>query len=122
MVKVGYSLSEYNWSSVLIVLPEKMDPEAFDFALAMQGEIDWLVQLGVIDGLDPQKIPQITRDLAPGIRLFTQGMVLSYLNCFTPDNCVRCGGAAAYTELPPENLVETSVKIGLWAKLKALFR
>jgi len=35
MAKVGFSPSGYDWRSVLIVLPEEMDPEAFDFASAM---------------------------------------------------------------------------------------
>ncbi len=122
MVKVGYCVPEYNWISVLVVLPEEMDPKAFDFASAMREELNWLVELGVITGLDPQQIPDMTRDLAPGVRFFSQGMILSYLNCFTPDDCVRCQGGTAYTKLPPESMVKTSVKIKLWSKLKALFR
>jgi len=123
MVKVGFSPSGYNWRSVLIVLPEEMDPEAFDFAFAMQEELVWLVQRGVIAGLDEGQIPAIVRDLTSGVRFFTQGMIPSYQNCFAPEECVRCTGSAAYTQLPPKGLVvETSVEAGLWGRIKAWFR
>ena len=104
MVKVGFSPAGYDWRSVLIVLPGEMDPEAFDFVSAMQEEIAWLIQRGVIAGFDPKQIPEITWKYGPGVRFFTQGMVLSYQNCFAPDICVRCTGAGAYTQLPPETL------------------
>ena len=109
MVKVGFSPIGYDWRSVLIVLPEEMDSEAFDFASAMQEELVWLVQLGVIAGLDESQITTITQDLSFGIRFFTRGIMLSSQNCFAPDVCVRCTGAAVYTQLPPETLaVETA--------------
>ena len=123
MVKVGFSPAEYDWRSVLIVLPEGMDPEAFDFASAMQEELVWLVQLGVISGLDAEQIPAMTQDMAPRVRFFTQEMILSSQNCFAPDVCFFCTGAAAYTQLPPESLVvETAVQVGLWGRIKACFR
>lgn len=123
MVKVGFSPAGYDWRSVLIVLPEEMDPEAFDFALAMQEELVWVMQRGVIAGLDEGQGPAITEDLAPGVRFFTQGMIPSYQNCFAPEECVRCTGAAVYTQLPPERLVvETSVEARLWGSIKAWFR
>ncbi len=123
MVKVGFSPSRYDWRSVLIVLPEEMAPEVFDFASAMQEELAWLMQRGVIAGLDEGQISAITEDLAPGARFFTQEMILSSQSCFTPEECVRCTGAAVYTQLPPERLVvETSVEAGLWGSIKAWLR
>ena len=123
MVKVGFSPSVYDWRSVLLVLPEKMDAEAFDFPAAMQEELQWLMQLGLIDGLGEDLIPTITQDLVPGARFFTREMILSYQNCFAPEECVRCTGAAAYTQLPPESLMrETAAEKGWWGKIKASFR
>jgi len=123
MVKVGFSPAGYDWRSVLMVLPEDLAPEVFDFASAMQEELVWLMQRGVIAGLDEGQIPAITEDLAPGARFFTQEMILSSQSCFTPEECVRCTGAAAYTQLPPDRLVvETSVEAGLWGSIKAWFR
>ena len=123
MVKVGFSPAEYDWRSVLIVLPEEMDAEAFDFVSAMQEELVWLVQRGVMAGLDEGQIPAMTRDLAPRVRFFTRGMVPSFQNCFTPEECVFCTGVAAYTQLPPEPLlVKTAVEVGLWGRIKAWFR
>ena len=123
MVKVGFSPSGYDWRSVLIVLPEEMDPEAFDFAFAMQEELVWLVQLGVIAGLDEGQLPAIVRELASGVRFFTQEMVSGDQGCMSPDHCVDCIDGAAYTQLPPEPLgVETAVESELWGKIKALFR
>ena len=123
MVKVGFSPSGYDWRSVLIVLPEEVGAEAFDFASAMREELVWLVQRGVMAGLDEGQIVAITRDLAPGVRFFTQEMILSSQNCFAPDVCVRCTGVAAYTQLPPEPLlVKTAVEVGLWGRIKAWFR
>lgn len=123
MVKVGFSLFEYDWRSVLIVLPEGMAPEAFDFASAMQEELVWLLQLGVISGLDAEQIPAITQDLAPRTRFFTEEMVLSFQNYFTPEEAVFCTGAAVYTQLPPESLgLGTAVEARLWGRIKACFR
>ena len=123
MVKAGFSPAAYDWRSVLIVLSEEMDPQAFDFSSAMDEELTWLVQHGVIAGLDLDQIPSIVQDLAPGTRFFTQEKVLSYQNCFTPDTCVRCMGAAVYTERPPEPLaIETAVDLERWGELKARFR
>ena len=120
MVKVGFSPSGYDWRSVLIVLPEERDPEAFDFVSAMEEELAWLVHHAVITHLEEGQIPAIAQDLDPGIRFFTQGMVLSYQNCFAPDTCVRCMGAAVYTELPPEPLaIETPVDVEMWGRIKA---
>ena len=123
MVKVGFSLFEYDWRSVLIVLPEGMAPEAFDFVSAMQEELVWLLQLGVISGLGAEQIPAITQDLAPRTRFFTEEMVLSFQNYFTPEEAVFCTGAAVYTQLPPESLgLGTSVEARLWGRIKACFR
>ena len=123
MVKVGYGPPEYDWRSVLIVLPEDMDPKTFDFALAMRQELAWLVQRGAIAGLDEGEIPEITQDLAPEVRFFTREKVLSYQSCYAPDSCVDCGGPAAYTQLPPEPLgAETGVGWRMWGSIKALFR
>ena len=123
MVKVGFSLFEYDWRSVLIVLPEGMAPEAFDFASAMQEELVWLLQLGVISGLGAEQIPAITQDLAPRTRFFTEEMVLSFQNYFTPEEAVFCTGAAVYTQLPPESLgLGTAVEARLWGRIKACFR
>ena len=123
MVRVGFSPDGYDWRSVLIVLPEKMDPEAFDFGSAMGGEVTWLVQQGVIAGLDLDQIPSIVQDLASGSRFFTREAALSYQNCIAPDACVRCGGAAVFTELPPEPLaLETAVDLERWGGFKARFR
>ncbi|MCK5526701.1 MAG: hypothetical protein KAJ05_06090 [Candidatus Latescibacteria bacterium] len=123
MVKVGFSLFEYDWRSVLIVLPEGMAPEAFDFASAMQEELVWLLQLGVISGLGAEQIPAITQDLAPRTRFFTEEMVLSFQNYFTPEEAVFCTGAAVYTQLPPVSLgLGTSVEARLWGRIKACFR
>ncbi len=123
MVKVGFSLFGYEWRSVLIVLPEGMAPEAFDFASAMQEELVWLLQLGVISGLGAEQIPAITQDLAPRTRFFTEEMVLSFQNYFTPEEAVFCTGAAVYTQLPPESLgLGTAVEARLWGRIKACFR
>ena len=123
MVKVGFSPSGYDWRSVLIVLPEEMAPEAFDFASAMQEELVWLVQRGVIVGLDEGQLPAIVRDLASGVRFFTQAMVSRDQGCITPDLCADCIDGAAYTQLPPEPLgIEMAVEWGLWGRIKAWFR
>lgn len=123
MVKVGFSLFGYDWRSVLIVLPEGMAPEAFDFASAMQEELVWLLQLGVISWLGAEQIPAITQDLAPRTRFFTEEMVLSFQNYFTPEEAVFCTGAAVYTQLPPESLgLGTAVEARLWGRIKACFR
>jgi len=123
MVKVGFSPEGYDWRSVLIVLPEDMDPGIFDFPSAMQEELLWLAQLGVINGLDEGQIPEITGDLNPSARFFTREMALSSQSCLAPEECVFCTGLATYTQLPPESLqVETALETGLWGSIKALFQ
>jgi len=120
MVKIGFSPSEYEWRSVLIVLSEWMDPETFDFASAMQKELTWLIQRGAIVGLDAAQIPTITRELSPGGRFFTQEMVSADQGCVAPGLCMDCIGERAYTRLPPESLdVETAVDGNRWGGIKA---
>jgi len=124
MVKVGFSPAEYDWRSVLIVLPEEIDPDAFDFASAMQEELTWLIQQGVIVGLEESDLPMITKDQGPADRFFTHGMVLSSQSCLAPDACVLCTGEAAYTQLPPELLdadSPTAVDEASWGGIKVMF-
>ena len=123
MVKVGFSPEGQDWRSVLIALPEKMDPDAFDFSSAMGGEVTWLVERGAIAGLDLERVPAMVEGLVPGSRFFTGEATLAGQNCVTPHTCTRCGGDAVFTELPPEPLaIETAVDLEDWGGFKARFR
>ena len=123
MVKVGFSPPGYDWRSLLIVLPEDMDPDAFDFAAAMQQELLWLTELGAVTGLDPGMIREIAQNLGSGVRFFTRDMAPADQGCFAPGLCVDCVGPAAYTQLPPQPLaIPAAAEAGGWGRTKSLFR
>ncbi len=126
MVKVGGGHFQDGipvWRSVLVVLPASMEAEAeaFDFAGAMRTELEWLLAIGALSGIDAEGIAAAAEKLGRGMRYFTGQALQVGMNCVAPEVCYRCTGSGSFTALPPASWDDATAVTGEagWGHVKA---